>query len=103
MDSSRLNQISQAIGALQQGQLSAETARKEHAARSEKQFETVAADIADLKETVSRLAQSIDEKIDSSTESAIRKYMHGSIGGIVGGVVTIMSQWAAIHMGIKIP
>ena len=91
----QLNEISQAIGALQQGQKSAEDARVEHARRTEGQFSSVDEKLDELGNRLSLLANSIDGRIEKS----MTKYVYSG----AGGVVAVCLQWVVAHLGIKIP
>ena len=92
-----LHEISQAIGALQEGQRSAETSRKEHSDRIERQFDLVAEQLQKMSTEIGKISETIDSKVEKATS----KVLYGSIGGTFGGFLAFAGQWTATHFGIK--
>jgi hypothetical protein len=102
----KLDDLSVAIGALQEGQRRAEQSRVEHADTVRKYNEHIAqklsvqnhaqeANFKELSEKLEALAISIDSKVEKAT----KRVMHGAVGG--AGIVIL--QYVASKLGIKIP
>lgn len=88
-----LHAISQAIGALQEGQRSADEARRDHSLRMERQFERVAEQFDEINKNMVKMSETIDTKVEKATS----KVFHGTVGGAVGSVATFAAQWLTAH------
>jgi len=98
----KLNEISQAIGALQSGQENAERARVDHASRTERQFNAVDGRLASVDEKLSELSANLSQltnNIDSKIEKSVTKYLYGGVGGIFA----VALQWIGSHFWFKLP
>ena len=88
----KLDELSVAIGALQEGQRRAEVSRVEHARKTEEKFDLI-------EQKLDLLVQTIDGKIETKVEKASTRFFHGSIGG---GLIVAL-QVLADHLGLKLP
>ena len=84
----KLDDLSLAIGALQEGQRQAERQRQAHAASTETKFDQ-------LNTKLDAMAETIDTKVQKATNGLL----HGSIGG----AVIVGAQYLASVMGLKLP
>ena len=95
----KLDDLSVAIGALQEGQRRAEQSRVENAEgisrRLHKQEQLQCAKFDEITRKLEALAESIEGKVDKAT----KRIFHGCLGG--AGIV--MAQYIAEQLGFKFP
>lgn len=102
----KLDDLSVAIGALQEGQRRAEQWRVEQAREQREQAEKIARKLVDQDRVQAANFEAVNEKlaeltisIDNKVEKAAKRIFHGSLGG--AGIVFL--QYVANHLGIKFP
>lgn len=106
MMATKLDDLSVAIGALQEGQRRAEQSRIEHAEIVRKQNDHIAQKLAAQNQVQEDNFKAVTEKlellaasIDGKVEKATKRVMHGAVGG--AGIVVV--QYVASQLGIKLP
>lgn len=91
----KLDDISLAIGRLQEQLAAHERGRIERNASVDRKFDQLSGKVGEVETKVDAVVASIDAKV----EKASRKY----IGGAVGGALIVAAQYAASSLGLKFP
>ena len=102
----KLDDLSVAIGALQEGQRRAEISRVEHSDAMRKQAEHIAQKLVAQErkhderfEDILLKLEHLTKSIDARVEKATKRMAHGALGG--AGIVIV--QYISSHLGLKFP